>query len=56
MSRRGVLILAGLAVVLWLDLAGVRADPFTGRHPETPAAAPRSSGRRARSPSSGGRC
>ena len=38
MSRRGVLILAGLAVVLWLDLAGVRADPFTGRHPETPAA------------------
>jgi hypothetical protein len=38
MSRRGVLILAGLAVVLCLDLAGVRADPFTGRHPETPAA------------------
>ena len=38
MSRRGVLILAGLTVVLWFDLAGVRADPFTGRHPETPAA------------------
>jgi ABC-type nickel/cobalt efflux system permease component RcnA len=40
MSRPGVLILAGLAVVLCLDLAGVRADPFTGRHPESPAAAP----------------
>jgi ABC-type nickel/cobalt efflux system permease component RcnA len=38
MSRRGVLIFAGLAVVLCLDLAGVRADPFTGRHPETPTA------------------
>jgi len=37
MTRRGLLILAGLAVVLCLDLAGVRADPFTGRHPETPA-------------------
>ena len=56
MSRRGVLILAGLAVVLWLDLAGVRADPFTGRHPESPRQRPTSSGRRARSPWSGGRC
>ena len=37
MTRRRVLIVAGLAVVVWLDLAGVRADPFTGRHPETPA-------------------
>jgi nickel/cobalt transporter (NicO) family protein len=40
MSRRGVLILACLAVALWLDLAGVCADPFTGRHPESPAVAP----------------
>jgi nickel/cobalt transporter (NicO) family protein len=40
MTRRGLLILAGLAVVLCLDLVGVRADPFTGRHSETPAAAP----------------
>ena len=40
MSRRGVLILAGLALLLWLDVAAVRADPFTGRHPESPAAAP----------------
>jgi ABC-type nickel/cobalt efflux system permease component RcnA len=40
MWRPGVLILAGLAVVLCLDLAGVRADPFTGRDPETPVAAP----------------
>jgi nickel/cobalt exporter len=40
MSRRGVSILAGLAVVLCLDLAGVRADPFTGRHPDAPAVAP----------------
>jgi ABC-type nickel/cobalt efflux system permease component RcnA len=38
MSRRGLLILAGLAVVICLDLAGVRADPFTGRHEETRAA------------------
>jgi ABC-type nickel/cobalt efflux system permease component RcnA len=40
MSRRGVLILAGLALLLWLDVAAVRADPFTGRHPESPATAP----------------
>ena len=40
MSRRGVLILAGLALLLWLDVAAVRADPFTGRHLESPAAAP----------------
>ena len=40
MSPGRVLILAGLAVVLWLDLAGVRADPFTDGHPETPAPAP----------------
>ena len=38
MSRRGVLILAGLAVVFWLDLAGAHTDPFTGRHPEAPSA------------------
>ena len=40
MSCRGVLILAGLALLLWLDVAAVRADPFTGRQPESPAAAP----------------
>jgi nickel/cobalt transporter (NicO) family protein len=39
MSRGGVLILAGLALLLWLDLAGIRADPFTGQHPETSAGA-----------------
>jgi nickel/cobalt exporter len=38
MARRGLLILAGFAVVLWLDLAGVRADPFTGRDPQAPPA------------------
>jgi nickel/cobalt exporter len=38
MSRRRVLILAGLAVMLWVDLAGVRANPFSDRAPETPAA------------------
>jgi ABC-type nickel/cobalt efflux system permease component RcnA len=38
MTRRGLLILAGLVLLLWLDVTAVRADPFTGRHPETPAA------------------
>ena len=38
MSRIHLLIFAGLAVVLWLDLADARgADPFTGRHPKAPA-------------------
>jgi hypothetical protein len=36
MSRRGVLILACLAVALWLDLAGVRADPFANTRAKVP--------------------
>jgi hypothetical protein len=36
MSRRGVLILTGLAVMLWPGLYGTGANPFKGTRAKVP--------------------